>query len=103
MSVAAPIYFITRSKLWAVLVPLISGMFEPLGALMAGLFLYYFVTQAMLQFLLSCVAGIMCFLSFSELFPIAVKHSGIQNSLLAGGVGMVACYLTTTLVEGTSM
>ncbi|ELR17714.1 metal cation transporter, ZIP subfamily protein [Acanthamoeba castellanii str. Neff] len=93
LAVAVPIAYTTRSRFWTIAIPFLTGMFEPLGAIVAGLFLHPFITEERLHFLLAMVAGIMSFISLNELVPVAVKHCGAYPAALATGAGMFFCKL----------
>jgi zinc transporter ZupT len=51
LQVAAPIYKSSHSATKAVWASLLSGLFEPLGALLAGLFLHQYLTDFRLNVL----------------------------------------------------
>eukprot|EP00002_Diphylleia_rotans_P012313 TRINITY_DN2409_c0_g1_i4.p1 TRINITY_DN2409_c0_g1~~TRINITY_DN2409_c0_g1_i4.p1 ORF type:complete len:282 (-),score=49.83 TRINITY_DN2409_c0_g1_i4:102-947(-) len=74
MSVAMPIYYATRNKQKAVLAAALSGLFEPLGVLFVAFFFTGDVSEVLIASLLALVAGIMTFLSFYELIPLALKY-----------------------------
>lgn len=74
IAVAVPIYYATASRKKAVLWSFLSGLSEPLGALIAFLVLMPFITSTLLGFVLSAVAGIMVFIAFDELLPGAREH-----------------------------
>ncbi len=74
IAVAVPIYYATASRKKAVLWSFLSGLSEPLGALIAFAILIPFLTNALLGLILAGVAGIMIFISFDELLPGAREH-----------------------------
>jgi ZIP family zinc transporter len=45
LAVAVPIAYTTRSRFWTIAIPFLTGLFEPLGAIAAGLFLHPFITD----------------------------------------------------------
>ena len=53
---------------------LISGLSEPLGAILAFVFLKKFVSELMISIVLIVVAGLMITLSIQEMLPRALKY-----------------------------
>ncbi len=45
LAVAVPIAYTTRSRFWTIVIPFLTGLFEPLGAIVAGLFLRPYITE----------------------------------------------------------
>lgn len=94
ISVAVPVFFATGSKRKGLLCAVISGLGEPLGALLALLILRPFLTSLSLGVILGIVAGIMLFVSFNELIPSALRYGkktpivGILLGLLVMGIGL---------------
>ena len=89
VAVSAPVYAATGSRGKAFLWSFLSGVAEPVGAGLAALVLLPFMTEAVLGWTLSGVAGIMVFISLDELVP--VSHSFGKGHLAIVGVvaGMV--------------
>jgi ZIP family zinc transporter len=84
MAVAAPIYAATGSRRRALVWASISGLSEPVGAVVG-----YFVLQAVLPdellvLTLALVAGMMIALSFRELLPAARRYQTHRLQSLAG-------------------
>ena len=69
ISVALPIYYATNSKRRALFYTFISGIAEPIGALLAWLVLAPYITASMMGALFAMVAGIMLYIAFEELLP----------------------------------
>lgn len=76
----------------AVVVPLISGMFEPLGAVLGGLLLSRLINHYILQLVMAGVAGVMIYLSLAELIPTAYKHCGLREMLFGVGLGALVTF-----------
>lgn len=74
ISISVPIYYATNSRLKACFYTLVSGLSEPLGALLTYLFLSPFINDRILGFLFSLIAGIMCHIAIYELLPAAKKY-----------------------------
>lgn len=74
ISIAVPIYYATKSKKKALLPTFLSGLAEPLGALLAFIFLKNYITDVMISITLLFVAGIMITLSIEEMLPKATSY-----------------------------
>ncbi|MFA6432048.1 MAG: zinc transporter ZupT [Candidatus Margulisiibacteriota bacterium] len=74
ISVSLPIYCATGSRKKAFWFSFFSGITEPIGALLAVLFLWPFLTPFFVNWLLAFVGGIMVYISFDELLPAANKY-----------------------------
>lgn len=74
ISIAIPIYYSTKSKYQAFKYTLISGLAEPVGALLAFLFLRPYINELILSIIFSIVSGIMLYISFAELIPASRKY-----------------------------
>jgi len=95
MAVAVPILYATGSRKKAFLYATLSGLAEPLGALVGMLILGPVLSAPLLASLFAFVAGIMIYISFDELLPMAEtygEHHIALAGLLAGmlfiGVGL---------------
>ncbi|WP_110955036.1 zinc transporter ZupT [Anaerosinus massiliensis] len=73
IAVSLPIYYATGSKKKAFVYSFLSGVAEPVGALIGYLFLQPFLTEFVMGITFAVVAGIMVFISFDELLPAAEK------------------------------
>ena len=89
ISIAVPIYYATGSRKEAIKKTFLSGLAEPLGAILAFIFLRKFITDTMISFILIFVAGIMITLSIHELLPKALKYYENKFILIGSGVGIV--------------
>ena len=74
ISIAVPIYYSTKSKSKAILHTFLSGFAEPLGALLAFLFLKNYINDIMISIILLFVAGLMITLSINEMLPKALSY-----------------------------
>ncbi len=84
IAIAVPIYYATKSKTKALKATLLSGLAEPLGALLAFLFLKNYITNLLISFTLLFVAGIMITLAIEEMFPKAFQYQ--ENKYLTIGL-----------------
>lgn len=89
VAVSIPIYYATGSKKRAFAYSLISGLAEPLGALLAFLVLMPFMNDVVLAAVLSAVAGIMVYISIDELLPAAREYGKPHVAIWGMVVGMI--------------
>ena len=94
IAVAIPIYYATKSKGKALLYATLSGMSEPVGALLCyGIASVFSIEltggSPAFPLVLAAVAGIMIYISLDELLPTAEKY-GKHHIAIAGVVGGMA-------------
>ena len=96
IAVSVPIYHATNSREKAFAYSFLSGMAEPVGALLGFLFLAPFWSDTLNAYLLAFVSGIMVYISFDELLPGTEKyghhHWGI-GGVIAGMAVMAGSLL----------
>ncbi len=74
ISIAMPIYYATGKKHLAFKYTFISGIAEPIGGLLAFLFLKPFINELILSIVFAIVSGIMLYIAFQELIPQSRKY-----------------------------
>ena len=84
IAVSVPIYFATGNKNKAFAYSFLSGVSEPIGAIVGYLLLMPFLTPALLASVLAFVSGIMVYISLDELVPMAHRYG--HGHLAIGGV-----------------
>lgn len=89
IAVSVPIYQATGSKCKAFNYSFLSGLAEPLGALIGWLILLPIMNDIVYGVIFAGVAGIMVFISFDELLPAAQEYGEHHLSLygLISGMG----------------
>jgi ZIP family zinc transporter len=97
IAVAVPIYHATGNRKKAFWYSFLSGLSEPLGALLAFLFLTHFWTPALNGLILAAVSGIMVFISLDELLPTAEKYGKHHLSISGVVLGMLVMALSLFL------
>lgn len=97
ISIAVPIYYSTKSKWKAFRATLISGLSEPLGAILAWIFLKNYVSEFMISIILIVVAGLMITLSIQEMLPKALQYKENKSIYWGLGVGIVLIILNILL------
>ncbi|MFH1234877.1 MAG: zinc transporter ZupT [Candidatus Diapherotrites archaeon] len=88
IAVSMPIFEATKSRGKAFLYSALSGLAEPLGAVIGFLFLMPFLNQFTLDLVLGAVAGIMVFISFDELLPFSYNGTHSHKPILGIFLGM---------------
>ncbi len=98
IAVAVPIYISTKNSKKAFFWSFISGVSEPIGALVAGLVLFPFINDYVLGAVLSVVGGFMVYISLDELLP-ASRYSGFEHLSIIGIIfGMIVMALSLDLL-----
>jgi len=98
IAVALPIYHITGKKRYAMLYAALSGVTEPIGALV-GMFIFgLFVPQIMVGILMAAVAGIMTYISFDTLLPLAKEYGNWHLSIIGIMSGILFIWLSLILL-----
>ena len=97
IAVSVPIYHATGNKRKAFWLSFLSGLAEPLGALIAYLFLMPFWSPLINGIVLAAVAGIMVYISLDELLPTAEKYGEHHVSISGLIVGMIVMALSLFL------
>lgn len=97
VAVAVPIYYATGDKKKAFKLSFLSGLSEPIGALVAFLFLMPFLDDIMFGIIFAAVAGIMVFISLDELLPAAKKFDEGHYSIYGVVSGMAVMAISLLL------
>ncbi len=79
ISIAIPIYYATGNKKRAIGATIFSGLSEPLGAILAYVFLKSYITDTMISLILVVVAGLMITLAINEILPKALKYQEMKT------------------------
>ena len=95
IAVSVPVYYATGSKRKAFALSFLSGLSEPIGALVGYLILLPFFNDLVYGMLFAAVAGIMVFISIDELLPSAEKYGEHHLSIygLIAGMAIMAVSL----------
>ncbi|MCM1339587.1 MAG: zinc transporter ZupT [Muribaculaceae bacterium] len=98
IAVALPIYHVTGKKRYAMLYAALSGITEPIGALVGMLIFGYFVPQVMVGCLMAAVAGIMTYISFDTLLPLAKEYGNWHLSIIGIMSGILFIWLSLIML-----
>ncbi len=95
IAVSVPIYHATGSRKKAFSYSFLSGLAEPVGALLGFLLLRPFFTPTLMGVLFGLVSGIMVFISIDELLPAAEEYGEHHLCVygLVSGMGLMALSL----------
>lgn len=95
IAVAVPIYYATKHRGKAFLASLLSGVAEPIGALIGYFLLLQFFSDSLMGILFAMVAGVMVYISLDELLPTAEKYGEHHVAIygLIGGMAVMAMSL----------
>ena len=88
IAVSVPVYYATSDRAKAFRLSLLSGVAEPVGALLAWLVLMPFMSPTLMGCILAGVAGIMVFISIDELLPAAREYGEAHISIYGVVTGM---------------
>ena len=95
MAVSVPIYYATGDRRKAFLYSFLSGVSEPIGALVGYVVLRPFFTPMVFGLLFASVAGIMVYISLDQLLPSAEEYGEHHLCILGvfSGMGVMALSL----------
>lgn len=98
IAVSAPIYFATGDRKKAFRLSFLSGLSEPLGAVIGYIILFRFFNDVVFGVLFAAVAGIMVFISLDELLPTAREYGEAHLSIYGLVAGMMVMAVSLILV-----
>ncbi|NLM20192.1 MAG: zinc transporter ZupT [Peptococcaceae bacterium] len=97
IAVGVPVFYATGDKKKAFRLSFLSGLSEPLGALIGLLILYRFLNDVVFGVLFASVAGIMVFISLDELLPMAREYGKAHLAIYGLIAGMMVMALSLLL------
>lgn len=97
IAVSVPIYYATANRKKAFLYSSLSGLAEPVGAVLGFLLLMSFMNDIVFGILFASVAGIMVFISLDELLPAAEKYGEHHISMYGVVAGMAVMAVSLVL------
>ena len=98
LAVSLPVYAATGSRKKAFTYSFLSGVAEPVGALLAGLVLLPVLTPDVLAYMLASIGGVMVFISLDELVPASREYGHEHWAVLAAVFGMVVMDISLILL-----
>lgn len=97
IAVSVPVYYATHDRKKAFLYSFLSGLAEPLGAVIGFLILMPFMSEAVMGILFGIVAGIMVFISIDELLPASQAYGEHHLSVYGMIAGMAVMSISLLL------
>jgi zinc transporter, ZIP family len=98
ISVAVPIYYASGSRSRAFGFSMLSGLSEPVGAVVGYLVLLTFFDIQITGLLFAGVAGVMVYISLDELLPAAHRYGREHDALIGVLAGMAVMALSLVLL-----
>ncbi|MEZ4999927.1 MAG: zinc transporter ZupT [Bacteroidales bacterium] len=98
IAVSVPVYYATGNRKKAFTLSFLSGLSEPIGAIIGYLILLPFMNDAVFGILFASVAGIMVFISLDELLPAAREYGEHHLSIYGLLAGMAVMALSLELL-----
>jgi ZIP family zinc transporter len=98
ISVSMPIYYATNNKNKAFVFSFLSGIGEPIGAVIGFIVLMPFLSDVVLSSMLAFVAGIMVYISIDELLPMAHQYGHNHTVILGFVSGMLIMAVSLMMI-----
>ncbi len=97
IAVSIPLYYATGSKKKAFWYSLLSGLAEPVGAIIGFAILMPYLNDTVFGLLFASVAGIMVFISLDELLPTAREYGEPHSAIYGLIAGMIVMAVSLIL------
>ncbi len=98
IAVSLPIYHATGSRKKAFIYSFLSGLMEPVGAIVGYVILAPFLTDAVFGIVFAAVGGIMVYISLDQLLPTAREYGGNRLSVFGSVCGMIVMAVSLVLL-----
>lgn len=95
IAIGAPLYAATKNRLKTIGLTALTGIAEPVGAIIGFLLLRDFLSGATLGWVFGVVAGMMVFICVDELLPAAKRFETDQKQTTYGFIGGMAVIATS--------
>lgn len=99
ISISIPIYYATGDRKKAFIWSFLSGLAEPIGALLGYLILLPYISEMLFASLSAFIAGIMVFVSLDELLPAAREYGEAHQAVYGLIAGMLVMALSLLLMN----
>ena len=99
IAIAVPVYFATNNKTYAFVACLLSGLAEPVGAIVGYVLLRPFLSDAVFGAVFGLIAGVMVFLALDELLPAAKRYAKGHETVYGLVTGMGALAISLVLFK----
>lgn len=98
IAVAVPVFQATGSRSKALVLAVVSGLAEPIGAVLGYTVLRPWLTETLFGVVFAAVAGIMVFISLDKLLPTSEKYGGHHLSVYGVVAGMAVMAVSLVLL-----
>ncbi|MFP4367445.1 MAG: zinc transporter ZupT [Bacteroidales bacterium] len=98
IAISVPIFYATGSRRKAFIYSFLSGLAEPVGAIIGWLILMPYLSDTVFGIIYAGVAGIMVFVSFDELLPAAQEYGEHHLSVYGLVAGMAVMGVSLVLL-----
>lgn len=99
IAVSVPIFYATGNRKKAFSWSFLSGLAEPIGAVIGYIILAPFLSETVFGVLFAAVAGIMVFISFDELLPAAEEYGEHHIALYGLLAGMAIMAVSLVIMQ----
>ena len=97
ISISIPIYYSTKSKLKAFLYTFISGISEPIGAILAYIILAKYINNMVLGILYSIIAGMMINIAINNLYKESINYNK-KNTNIYFLIGIIIMLISHIII-----
>ncbi len=97
IAIAVPIYYATKSKKSALFKTFLSGIAEPLGAIIAFIFLSKYISNSLISLILILVGGIMITLAIEVIYPKVQKYNMKNMTFIGVLLGVMMLVISVVL------
>lgn len=98
IAISVPVYYSTKSKSRALFTSFLSGLSEPLAAIITMLVLGRYITDSVFGMVFGSVAGIMVYIALDELLPSAREYGHKNLSMLGLLLGMALMAFSSVII-----
>lgn len=98
LAISAPVYYATGSRKKAFVLSFLSGLAEPVGAIIGFFLLKWFFAEPAFGFIFASVAGIMVYISLDELLPTAEEYGEHHVAIYGLVAGMAVMALSLLMM-----
>jgi len=99
IAVSAPIYEATGSRKKAFLFSFLSGVVEPVGAILTAFVLFPFLNSMILGYMLSGIAGLMVFIAVDELLPVSKSLTHSHLPIISFVFGLIVMIASLAMIK----
>lgn len=96
IATAVPVYYATGSRKKSFYLSFLSGLTEPLGAVLGYLILRPFLNDTIYGIIFAMIAGIMVYIACEELIPMAREYD--KGNTMIGGLIAGMCIMAVSLI-----